>query len=99
MKVDLSINPSLLRGIKEVCNVWKGVSVLLNDSVETAEVVAKSKRTILLFDKEDMSGHVIFLSFISTNSTLFPWTLPLLLYQRFSYDLTISPFMNKTGLL
>ena len=51
--VDLSINPSLPWGIKEVCNAWEGVSVLLSDSVEAAEVVAKSKGAILLFDEED----------------------------------------------
>ena len=31
----------------------KGVSVLLSDSVEAAEVVAKLKGAILLFDEED----------------------------------------------
>ena len=31
----------------------KGVSVLPSDLVEATEVVAKSKRAILLFDKED----------------------------------------------
>ena len=53
MKVNLSINPSLLQGIKEVCNVQKGVSVLPSDLVEATEVMAKSKRAILLFNKED----------------------------------------------
>ena len=53
MKVDLSINLSLPRGIKEVCHAREGVSVLLSDLVEAVEVMAKSKGAILLFDKED----------------------------------------------
>ena len=40
-----------------------------------------------------------FSTFISTNFTLFPWTFPPSPHQRLSYDLTISPFTNKAGLL
>ena len=53
MKVDPSINPSLPRGIKEVCNAQEGVSVLPSDSVEAVEVVAKLKGVIFFFDEED----------------------------------------------
>jgi hypothetical protein len=52
-KVDLRENARGAQAVEEVGNQWKGVAVLLGDSVETAVVDREAKRSVLLLDEKD----------------------------------------------